>query len=121
MATASQTGAHGEEVAARHLLAHGYSIRHRNWRHNHGELDIVAERDGVIVFVEVRARRSDAFGTPEESLLPRKRAKLIETAQAYLAAHALEDAACRIDVIMLDLDARLAVKRLAHIESAIEG
>lgn len=109
----------GEAIAARYLSDHGFTIRARNWRHGHGELDIVAERAGEIVFVEVRARRSDAFGTPEESLGARKQAKLIETAQAYLQAHDLDDAQWQIDVIAIDMDQHNAVTRLDHIECAI--
>ncbi|HQV69137.1 MAG TPA: YraN family protein [Thermoflexales bacterium] len=118
--TRKEIGAHGEALAERHLLAGGYAIRHKNWRSGHGELDIVAEREGVIVFVEVRARTSDAFGTPEETLTPRKKAKLMETAQAYLRDFDLEDAICRMDVIAIDLDHHMRVVRLTQIESAIE-
>ena len=117
----SEVGAWGEAIAARHLVEHGYTVRDRNWRAGHGELDVVAERASIIVFVEVRTRRSDLFGIPEETLTPRKRAKLIETAQAYLAAHDLDDVQWQIDVIAIDLDARNAVRRLDHYECAIEG
>ena len=96
----------GEAIAARYLSDHGFTIRARNWRHGHGELDIVA-------------RRSDAFGTPEESRGARKQAKLIETAQAYLQAHDLDDAQWQIDVIAIDMDQHNAVTRLDHIECAI--
>jgi putative endonuclease len=119
MATRSEIGAWGEAIAARHLSERGYTIRERNWRHGHGELDIVAERGGEIVFVEVRARRNDAFGTPEESLGLRKQAKLIETAQAYLQLHDLDDAQWQIDVIVIEMDRHNAVTRLDHIECAI--
>ena len=115
----SATGALGEKIAADYLSGRGYTIRARNWRHGHGELDIVAERAGEIVFVEVRARRSDAFGTPQESVLARKQAKLIETAQAYLETHDLTDAQWQIDVIAIELDQSDALQRLDHIECAI--
>lgn len=121
MATRSEVGAHGETLAVRHLTGRGYAVRDRNWRHGRGELDIVAERDGTIVFVEVRARRGDGFGAPEETLTPSKRAKLVETAEAYLAEHGLDDADWRVDVIAIDLDARLRVTRLEHFENAVEG
>ncbi len=121
MAKRADVGAWGEAIATRYLSACGYTIRDRNWRHGHGELDIVAQRGECIVFVEVRTRRSDAFGAPEESLQPRKQAKLIETAQAYLEAHALAELQWQIDVIAIDLDARNAVKRLDHIECAISA
>jgi putative endonuclease len=119
MARRSEIGAWGEAVAARHLAERGYTLRDRNWRHGHGELDIVAERPDCIVFVEVRTRRGDAFGAPEETITPRKQATLIATAQAYLDAHDLDDAQWQIDVIVIDMDARNVVKRLDHIECAI--
>ena len=119
MATRSEIGAWGENIAAKHLEQKGYTVRHRNWRAGHGELDIVAQRADEIIFVEVRTRTSHTFGTPEESITPRKRAKLIVTAEAYLDAHALHDAQWQIDVIVIDLDTRNAVKRLDHIECAI--
>ncbi|MCL5995664.1 MAG: YraN family protein [Chloroflexi bacterium] len=115
----SDVGAWGEAVAARYLVQRGFTIRDRNWRYGHGELDIVAQRDADIIFVEVRTRRSDAFGTPEESVGLRKQAKLIETARAYLQAHGLDDTQWQIDVIAVEMDHRNAVTRLDHIECAI--
>ena len=117
----SEVGAWGEAIATKHLESQGYTVLHRNWRHGHGELDIVACKAELVVFVEVRARTSDAFGAPEESISPRKRAKLIETAQAYLDEHGLNEAQWQIDVIVIELDAKNAVKRLEQIEAAIEG
>ncbi|MCS7061694.1 MAG: YraN family protein [Anaerolineae bacterium] len=117
----TQVGAWGEAIAARYLAERGYTVRDRNWRAGHGELDIVAECADVLIFVEVRVRRSDQFGTPEESLTARKRAKLIETAQAYLQAHELFDRHWQIDVIAIEMDHRNAVKRLEHYKCAVEG
>lgn len=119
MPTRREIGAWGEAVAARHLEAAGYAIRDRNWRHDHGELDLVAEQAGLIVFVEVRARHGEAAGAPEETLGPAKRAKLEETARAYLERHGLTDAPARFDVIAIDFDARHAVRRLDHYEAAL--
>lgn len=121
MSKRSEVGAWGEAIAARYLAEQGYIVRDRNWRHGHGELDIVAERDDVIVFVEVRTRRSDAFGAPQESITARKRATLIATAQAYLDQHGLQDRHWQIDVIALDLRRRNILERLDHIECAIEA
>lgn len=120
MATRTETGSWGESIAAKHLEEHGYTLRHKNWRHDHGELDIVAERDGETIFVEVRTRHGDAFGRPEETLTPRKRAKLIATAEAYLHVHDLHNTQWQIDVIAIDLDARNTVTRLEHYENAIQ-
>ncbi len=114
-------GALGEERAAAYLQQQGYVLRARNWRHEHGELDIVAERDSVIVFVEVRTRRSDRFGAAEESITQHKRARLIATAQAYLEAHNLQDAQWQIDVIAIRVASDGGDLCLQHIPCAIEG
>jgi putative endonuclease len=119
--TRATIGYWGEAIAAKHLESHGYTILHRNWRHGHGELDIVARKAELVVFVEVRTRTSDAFGAPEESISPRKCAKLIETAQAYLDEQNLGEAQWQIDVIVIELDEKNAVKRLEQIEAAIGG
>ena len=120
MAKRSEVGAWGEAIAAKRLAEQGYTVLARNWRSGHGELDIIAERAGIITFVEVRTRRSHAYGSPEESITRRKRAKLIHTAQAYLEANAMTEAQWQIDVIAIDLDARNALLRYDHIECAIE-
>ncbi|MBX7213475.1 MAG: YraN family protein [Thermoflexales bacterium] len=119
MATRKQTGQWGEALAARHLETHGYEIVARNWRHGHGELDLVVRRDGLLVFVEVRARHGQARGAPEETLGSAKREKIRQTAEAYLVAHDLLEAEVRFDVIAIDLDARNAVTRLSHYEAAL--
>lgn len=120
MAKRSEVGAWGEAIAAKRLAEAGHTVLARNWRKGHGEIDIITEHAGVITFVEVRTRRSDAFGAPEETITPRKRAKLIETAQAYLDANALTDAQWQIDVIAIDLGSDNALLRYDHIECAIE-
>ena len=113
-------GQHGETLAAQRLQSLGYFLRERNWRCPVGELDIVAEKEGVLVFVEVRTRRGDRFGTPEESITPTKRAKLLEVAQTYLEEHAAEDCNWRIDVVAVEIGPRGEVIRLDIIENAIE-
>jgi putative endonuclease len=117
----SEVGAWGEAIATKHLEDKGYTILHRNWRHGHGELDIVACKSELVTFAEVRTRTSDVFGLPEETITARKRAKLIETAQAYLDEHGLGEAQWQIDVIVIELDDKNAVARLEQIEAAVEG
>jgi putative endonuclease len=112
-------GAAGEELAARELARRGYIIRERNWRCKLGELDIVAEQAGELVFVEVRTRRGNQFGTPEESITPTKRAHLIAAAQTFIKAHALQDRDWRIDVVAIDLSPQGELRRLDVIENAI--
>jgi len=116
-----QLGDVGEEIAARELIRRGYTVRERNWRCPEGELDIIAEQGESLVFVEVRARRGDRFGTPEESITLAKRAHLIAAAQAYLQAQSLQDRDWRIDVVAVAMSDRGQLQRVDVIENAIEG
>ncbi|HVF06258.1 MAG TPA: YraN family protein [Frankiaceae bacterium] len=92
-------GAYGERVAARWLEDEGYVVLDRNWRCRSGELDVVAMRGGVVVFVEVKCRRSDAFGVPALAVTPAKVARLRAAAAAWLADRGLDDASVRFDVV----------------------
>ncbi len=91
-------GRAGEEAAVAELRARGYRILDRNVRLRRGELDVVADDKGTVVFVEVKARRSAAYGTPAEAVTPRKQRTLIALAQAYLARRAMAGRPCRFDV-----------------------
>lgn len=87
MAAKDELGRAGEEHAAHYLTANGYDVVDRNWRCNQGELDIVAERDGVLCFVEVKTRRSTRFGHPFDAIDERKRQRLWRLAYAWVKAH----------------------------------
>jgi len=113
-------GAFGERVAAAHLEAKGYRIRERNFRTREGEIDLVAERGGTLVFVEVRTRRGDAAGSAAESVTAAKATHIIAVAQAYAQAHEDCPADQRIDVIALSLANDGRVLSLDHIEGAVE-
>jgi len=93
-------GAVGEAAAAEHLEAKGYKILERNFRYGReGELDIVAEKDGTLVFVEVKMRRSDWFGSPEDSVTFGKRKQIARMARAYVSLKNRMNSCCRFDVI----------------------
>ena len=93
-------GQYGERVAVRHLQELGLEIVDRNWRCSEGELDIVArEADGTIVFVEVKSRSSNDYGTPAEAVTRVKRGKLRVLAQRWLAERRPPYSALRFDVI----------------------
>ncbi|MBI5567026.1 MAG: YraN family protein [Chloroflexi bacterium] len=111
----------GEDMAMQRLITQGYAVRERNWRCATGELDLVLERNDVLIFVEVRTRRGDRFGTPEESITPRKRARLISAALTYLAEHAAADRAWHIDVVAIEIGPRGEIVRFNHLENAIEA
>jgi putative endonuclease len=112
-------GQRGEEIAVRYLRQQGYAILARNWRCPAGEIDIVAREGETLVFVEVRTRRGDRFGTPEASITPAKQAKLVEVAQTYLQEANLEDVAWRIDVVAIEIGRRSEVKRINLIRCAV--
>jgi putative endonuclease len=116
-----ELGDFGERIAVQHLLAKGYRIRERNFRTREGEIDIIAEGDGVLAFVEVRARRGDAMGTAAESLTPAKQRRLLALAEAYCQDRADLPAQRRIDVIALDLAPDGRVLSLEHLEGAVGG
>jgi len=92
------TGAEAETVACRHLEDSGLKLVTRNYRCPRGEIDLVMDDDGTMVFVEVRYRHSDRFGSPAESVDARKQARLRAAARHYLQAHRMEPA-CRFDVV----------------------
>jgi putative endonuclease len=92
-------GRYGEDIAARHLTADGMVILDRNWRCDVGELDIVAREGSTLVLVEVKTRRSAAFGSPAEAVTWRKAARLRKLALRWVAQSDLHPATIRIDVV----------------------
>ena len=113
-------GRRGEELAAQALTRQGYQIVARNWRCEAGEVDIVARKDGVWHFVEVRTRRGTDFGTPEESLTPPKQVRMVAVAEHYLAAHGLEDVDWRLDLVAVEMDRAGRLVRVEMIENVVE-
>jgi putative endonuclease len=111
-------GQRGEELAVALLEEQGYVVRERNWRCQAGEIDIVAEDGGCLVFVEVRTRRGREYGTPEESVTPAKQARLVELAQTYLQEHRWEGD-WRIDVVAVEMTSGGKLLRLELIKNAV--
>jgi putative endonuclease len=96
-------GASGERPATDRLETRGYAIVATNWRYADGEADLIAERAGELIFIEVKTRRGDALGAPEEAVTAAKRRKLIATAQTYLMKHGAEERPFLIDVVAAQL------------------
>lgn len=96
-----QFGREGESAAIDFLKKKGYRILEKNFRSKLGEIDIIAEQAGVIVFVEVKARSSHEFGHPLTALTPAKQKKIIQTAQSFLAQKRIVDKPVRFDVVAL--------------------
>jgi putative endonuclease len=84
MAKHNATGKKGEQLAATWLMEQGYHILHINWRHSHYEIDIVATRNDILHFIEVKTRNTMTFGYPEESVSKKKFNSLMSGAEEYL-------------------------------------
>jgi putative endonuclease len=97
-------GEHGEELACRALAARGYCILHRRYRTRYGELDVVAQHEGVLVFVEVRARGSGRFGHPADSVTVRKQQRVAAMAESYLGRERQQQRVCRFDVVAVETE-----------------
>lgn len=94
-----QLGERGEKAAVHYLSADGYSIIVTKYRTKTGEIDIIAEKNKLLVFVEVKTRRSIAYGYPAEAVNYRKQRKLILTARCYLQQSGRSDCQCRFDIM----------------------
>jgi putative endonuclease len=93
-------GAYGERRAANYLVHEaGMQMLDRNWRCDEGEIDIVARDADAVVFVEVKTRRDREFGPPAEAVVHAKRARLRRLAAIWLAAHPINPAEIRFDVV----------------------
>lgn len=112
-------GQKGESAAEQYLQHKGYRIVGRNLRSSVGELDLVAEDGQVLVFVEVKARRTDAFGGAIHAVHQRKQEKLIQLAAQYLARHHIKDRLCRFDVVLLRGTDTVS-SQIEHIQNAFE-
>jgi putative endonuclease len=110
-------GTLGEQAAATSLEEQGYEILHRNYRCRGGELDIVCQKNGILVFCEVKTRTSQHFGLPEEAVTIAKRRRLRRLALEYLQREGRRARALRFDVISVALsDGR--VGELRHLVNA---
>lgn len=115
-----RTGQAAEEIGLRHLQAKGLELLERNFRTRLGELDLVMRDGPVLVFVEVRYRRRDAFGSGAESVDAHKRRRLLRAAQQYLQRHPQRgDAPIRFDV--LSIGGPVAAARVEWIRDAFRA
>lgn len=96
-------GRKGEDAAVMYLIQRGFKLIGRNIRTEYGEIDIVAENNGNLVFVEVKARRSRKYGFPEEAINSIKQDHMINSALAYIQEKCEVDVNWRIDVIAINL------------------
>jgi len=104
----NRAGARAEELCAELLRRAGLRVLARNWRCRHGEIDLVAEEGGTLVFAEVRYRRNPRYGGAGESVTAAKQARLVAAARLYLMRR--PDADCRFDVLLLSSLERGAIQ-----------
>ena len=94
-------GDRAEALAAQHLERIGYRILARNYRVRGGELDLVAQKEGVLCFVEVRSKTSARHGAPAETIDRGKRERIARAAEHYLATRGMPGGSCRFDVVAI--------------------
>jgi putative endonuclease len=114
-----QVGAMGEKLAADLLRGRGYEVIETNYRCRRGEIDLIVRQGECLVFVEVRTKRGRSFGSPEESVTPAKKERLIALAETYLQSLDRTPSEWRIDVVAVELAENGGVRRLDHIENAV--
>jgi putative endonuclease len=95
-------GERGEIIAADYLAKQGYKILEKNFRCALGEIDIVAEKSGRLIFAEVKTRTSERFGRPEESVHEIKQRKIVRLAEWYLRAHKIQERPISFLVLAVD-------------------
>lgn len=100
MAKHNEFGIISEDYAAAYLMARGYTIRERNWRIGHKEVDIIAQKNGVIAFIEVKARKNDYFGDVADTVTDKKIRNLVQAANAYVHYHRI-NFPVRFDIITI--------------------
>ena len=113
-------GKTGEDLAVRELSSRGYAILARRYRSRRGEIDIVCNDHGTIVFVEVRARSTLECGLASESITSQKMRRITACAVDYLSRHHLSNRPCRFDVVAID-GARGASPRITVYTNAFDG
>ncbi len=111
----TKLGEEGENIATQHLISNNFKILERNWRFGHKEIDIIAEKAGVLVIVEVKTRSHLEFEDPREAVTLSKQRKIIAAADAYLQQNE-RDCETRFDIVsVLALNGNWTVE---HIEDA---
>lgn len=120
--TKKELGRIAEDHAARYLASRGYRIKDRNFRLSRGpEVDIIAERKDVLVFVEVRSRSSTGFGNPRDSVTPWKQRQIIRAASGYIQYRERRERVMRFDIVEVYLTPEGRVQKIAHYEGAFQA
>ena len=119
----TKTGAVGEQIAKEYLIKKGYIILATNWRAQHKEIDIIAKHTDVLVFIEVKTRRSTKFGYPEEAVTAKKWELLFLAAQAFIEQYTNYER-IQFDIISVALkikNVKDSETEIVHYEDAYYG
>jgi len=119
--TDRETGRLGEKIARDFLRSRRYLILEKNYFTPFGEIDLIARKNDYTVFVEVKTRVSDPFGSPLYSITRLKQRSIVRNSLSYMKKNGLTEKPCRIDVISIILDGNKELKTLEHIHNAIES
>lgn len=111
-----ELGKKGENIASSYLKGKGYRILERNWIFEKVELDIIAEKDEKLIFIEVKTRSSDVYGNPEDAVNAQKQENILKAAEAYVEENEI-DKEIMFDIISIIIQGNK--ERLYHIEDAI--
>jgi len=114
-----ELGAWGESYAAKYLEDKGYEILSLNERTPYGEIDIIAEINHRLIFVEVKTRSTQNFGYPEEAITEEKIIHMVESAEVFLQEHPELTSDWQIDVIAIQVDSSRKTPVLTHFENAL--
>jgi len=115
-----ELGDRGETIAANYLKQRGYELLETNYRCPWGEVDLILREGDCLVFVEVRARTGDAFGTPAESVTYVKRERLVATAETYLQALEVMPKEWRIDLVSIVFAGAGGRPRVEHVKNIVD-
>jgi putative endonuclease len=96
-------GAKGEDIVVHYLKSRGYRILERNYRVRLGEIDVIAEQGDELVFIEVKTRSDNLFGSPFESVTMQKQKQLSKVALEYISKHGCHNRSARFDVVGIEL------------------
>ena len=116
-----QTGQTGEQIAARYLFRKGFRLLEHNYSCDVGEIDLIAEDRGTVVFVEVKTRKSLVSGTPEEAVDRDKRRQIRRAAQWYLQAWRRWPQRIRFDIVGIELNDNDRVTSIRHTPAAFDA
>jgi putative endonuclease len=107
----------GEEIAVQYLAKKGYIILEKNLKVNFGEIDIIAEKNNCICFVEVKSRKTMKYGLPEEAITQLKKKRIIKVAQFYIKKKHIRNKLFRFDVISINFE-KIISGKIRHIKNA---